>query len=182
MPSEPSAAEQGYVQIYTGNGKGKSTAAYGLALRAAGAGKHTLLIQLMKSTFSYSELESLKLLDKWITVERYGDDDFVLEKRKPTEAEKQPGKDALNRAVAALKSHTFDLVILDEACVAAHFGFFEEADMEPVFHARPGDVELVLTGRYCPESWLSRADLVTEMTEVKHYYTRGVLSRKGFDS
>ncbi len=173
---------QGFVQIYTGNGKGKSTAAYGLALRAAGAGKKTLLIQLMKATYPYSELNVFARLTEWITVKRYGSDEFVLEQRPATDREIEPGREALQRVVRAFEERSHDLVILDEVCVAVHFGLLEADDLLPIFAARPGGVELVLTGRYCPDEWLEYADLVTEMREVKHYYTRGVLSRPGFDS
>ena len=174
--------EKGFVQIYTGNGKGKTTAALGLALRAAGAGKRTLLIQFMKSSFPYNEYESLKSLSEWIEVERFGADQFVIEKRKATENESKEISAGLLRAREAYKELSYDLVILDEVCVAVHFGAVIAENVVKLIHDKPPAVELILTGRYCPEAWYELADLVTEMKEIKHYYTQGVLSRPGIDS
>jgi len=173
--------DKGFIHIYTGNGKGKTSAALGIALRAAGANLKCLLIQFMKDGFSYSELNSISLLSKWITVERYGDDAHVLEKRPPTDEEQKAARQGLDRAKDALVSGVFDVVILDEICVAVHFGLLMEEDVIDLFNKRPDNVELILTGRYCPEAWIERADLVTEMKEVKHYFKQGVLSRKGID-
>ena len=174
--------EKGYIQIYTGDGKGKSTAALGLALRAAGAGLRSLLIQFMKRGFPYSELNVIGRSSEWMKVEQYGSDAHVLEKRQPTEAEKAAVQRGLARVVEEYERREFDIVILDEICVAVHFGLIGEMDVLPLLEQKPENIELVLTGRYCPESWLERADLVTEMKEIKHYYNKGVLSRKGIDS
>lgn len=174
--------EKRFVQIYTGNGKGKTTAAFGLALRAIGAGLKTLIIQFMKEGFAYSELAALEQLKNWISLEQYGGDTHVIEKRRPTSAEKDSTSQGIVRALKAFNQGDFDMIILDEICVAVHFGLIEEKELNPVFEQRPDDIELVLTGRYCPEAWIECADLVTEMKEVKHYYQNGVLSRKGFDS
>lgn len=171
-----------FVQIYTGNGKGKSTAALGLALRAAGAGMSVLIIQLMKDGFAYSEYESLKLLSPAVTVERYGNDAFVLENRLPTDAERSEAKKAINRIAEAYTRGGYDVIILDEACVAAHHGLIDSADVLRLIKNRPKTVELILTGRYCPPEWLEEADLVTEMKEIKHYFRKGITSRHGIDS
>ncbi|MDP8239559.1 MAG: cob(I)yrinic acid a,c-diamide adenosyltransferase [Candidatus Hatepunaea meridiana] len=170
-----------YIQIYTGNGKGKTSAALGVALRAAGAGLQTLLIQFMKDGFPYSEMISLPLLSEFITVEKYGSDVHVLEKRQPTTEERLLVKQGLNRARLALTVGDYDVLILDEICVAVHFDFFTAEEVAKLFDLRPDNVELILTGRYCPKEWIERADLVTEMREVKHYFNKGVLSRKGID-
>jgi cob(I)alamin adenosyltransferase len=79
-------------------------------------------------------------------------------------------------------SGDYDIVILDEVCVCTYFGLLTPEDLLPLLDDKPDDIELILTGRYCPQEWLYRADLVTEMTEVKHYYRQGVLARKGFES
>ncbi len=177
------AMENGFIQIYTGDGKGKTTAALGLALRAAGAGLKTLIIQFMKEGFSYSELTILKPLAPMITVEQYGDDAHVLQKRRPTARERAAAGRGLERAAEALTGGGFDIVILDEVCVAVHFGLLTEGNVTVLFNlSRSSGVELLLTGRYCPEAWIERADLVTEMREVKHYFQKGVVSRKGIDS
>ncbi len=181
-PFQEATADKGYIHIYTGNGKGKTTAALGLALRAAGAGLRTLLIQFMKEGFPYSEMVSLPKLSKWITVERYGSDAHVLEKRQPSSDERATTQHGLERAVKAVKSEKFDVVILDEICVAVHFGLLAETEVTRLFDLRTENIELILTGRYCPETWIERADLVTEMCEVKHYFQQGVTSRKGIDA
>jgi len=173
--------EKGCIQIYTGSGKGKTTAALGIALRAAGAGLRTLLIQFMKDGYPYSELASLTVLSDMITVERYGSDAHVLEKRPPTKEECAAVRNGLDRAIEAVTGNSFDIVILDEICVAVHFDLLTETEVMQLFDARSDNIELILTGRYCPDSWIERADLVTEMREVKHYYRHGVQSRKGID-
>ena len=136
----------------------------------------------MKAGFPYGERSSLVNLKDRITIEQYGGDDHVIEKREPTLKEKDTAKAGIVRTLEALNSGNYDLIILDEICVAVHFGLIEESDISNLFDQKPDSIELVLTGRYCPEAWIGRADLVTEMKEVKHYYQQGVLSRKGFDS
>jgi cob(I)alamin adenosyltransferase len=175
-------ATRGMIQIYTGNGKGKTTAALGVALRAAGAGKKTLLIQFMKASFPYREYESLKHLNDFITVERFGTDKFVIEKRQPTSEECEEISAGLKRAARAFTESSHDIVILDELCVAVYFKAIQSDTVISLLKDKPEPLELILTGRYCPPDWIDLADLVTEMTEIKHYYTQGVLSRPGIDS
>ncbi|MBU0983096.1 MAG: cob(I)yrinic acid a,c-diamide adenosyltransferase [candidate division Zixibacteria bacterium] len=170
-----------YLQIYTGNGKGKTTAAIGQAVRAAGSRLKSLIIMFMKD-FPYGEIRALGSLADWITIERYGNDSFVFDKRPPNDLEKNTAPNALRRAEEAIDSGKYDLVILDEVCVTTYFGLLSPEDLLPLLDNRPESVELILTGRYCPPEWIERADLVTEMTEVRHYYTSGVLARKGFES
>ncbi|MBU1921429.1 cob(I)yrinic acid a,c-diamide adenosyltransferase [bacterium] len=174
--------DKAFVHIYTGNGKGKTTAALGLALRAAGAGMRTLLIQFMKGSFPYREYKSLELLSEWIDVERFGTDKFVIEKRKATEDECREISAGLSRVRRAFDEHSHDIVVLDEVCVAVYFGVVQAEEVIKLIKNRPADIELILTGRYCPEEWYDLADLVTEMKEVKHYYAQGILSRPGIDS
>ncbi len=173
--------KRGYVQVYTGNGKGKTTAALGQAVRSAGAGLRTFVVQLMKE-YPYSELEGLAPLADRITVEQYGGDAFVYEGAPPPAEEKEKAARALERAVQVMEGGSYDVVVLDEVCVAIYFGLVETDDVLAVLDARPEGVELVLTGRYCPDEILARADLVTEMREVKHYYQAGVKARKGIES
>lgn len=170
-----------YLQIYTGNGKGKTTAAIGQAVRAAGAGLRTLIVMFMKE-FPYHELKALRHLSEWITVEQYGNDEFVFRKQPPSERDIATARQALERARTAMERREYDIIILDEICVAVYFGLLQSADVLPLLENRPSEVELILTGRYCPEEWLAHADLVTEMKEVKHYYRQGVTARKGFES
>jgi cob(I)alamin adenosyltransferase len=173
--------ERGYVQVYTGNGKGKTTAALGLAVRAAGAGLRVYILQLMKE-YPYSELVALSRHADRITIEQACGDAFVDRREPAPPEEKATAAAALDRAHTAMVSGTYDVVVLDEVCVSIHFGVITIDQLLELIDARPETVELVLTGRYCPEAVLERADLITEMRELRHYYTRGVLARKGIES
>jgi cob(I)alamin adenosyltransferase len=173
--------EQGFVQIYTGNGKGKSTAAIGQAVRAAGFGARTYIAQFMKE-FPYNELISLKYLSKWITIEQFGGDEFVYKKELPGEEELAKARKGLQTAKEKMLSNEYDLIILDEAIVAIYFKLIETKDLIEFIKIKPTNLELILTGRYCPEELIKLADLVTEMKEVKHYYQKGITSRKGIES
>jgi len=173
--------QQGFVQIYTGNGKGKSTAAIGQAVRAAGFGLKTYIAQFMKE-YPYNELISLKHLSEWITIEQFGGDAFVYKKELPGEEELAKARRGLSISKKNMLSGEYDLIILDEAIVSIYFKLIELNDVIEFVESKPGNVELILTGRYCPEELIELADLVTEMKEVKHYYKKGVLSRKGIES
>jgi len=173
--------KQGYIQVYTGNGKGKSTAAIGLAVRAAGAGLTSYIIQFMKE-YPYSELNTLKKLDQWITIEQVGNDSFVYKKELPSDREIQKALNALKKVEDLMVNKSFDLIILDEVLVTVYFKLLTTEEIVSVIHKKPAELELILTGRYCPEEIIELADLVTEMKEVKHYYTKGILSRKGIES
>ncbi len=172
---------KGFVQIYTGNGKGKSTAAIGQAVRAAGFGLKTYIAQFMKE-FPYNELISLKHLSEWITIEQFGGDEFVYKKELPGEEELAKARKGLQSAKEKMLSGEYDLIILDEAIVAIYFKLIETEDLIEFIKTKPNNVELILTGRYCPEELIELADLVTEMKEVKHYYQKGITSRKGIES
>jgi cob(I)alamin adenosyltransferase len=172
---------KGFIQVYTGNGKGKTTAAIGQAVRAAGAGMKTYIIQFMKE-YPYSELNSLKYLSRWITIEQRGVDDFVYKKEPPSEDEKLKGRDALKKAEKLMLDRSFDIIILDEILVSVYFNLLKTSDIISFIAKKPEQVEIILTGRYCPEEIIGAADLVTEMKEIKHYFTKGVMSRKGIES
>ncbi|MGD2185313.1 MAG: cob(I)yrinic acid a,c-diamide adenosyltransferase [Desulfobacterales bacterium] len=172
---------KGYVQIYTGNGKGKTTAALGQALRAAGGGLKTFMVMFMKD-FSYGEIQSIKHLSEWIRLEQYGNDAFVFRKQPPGNEDKKAAQLALKRARKAMLSAKYDMVILDEACVAVHFGLLKTENVLSLLEEKPGSIELILTGRYCSSELVEKADLVTEMQEIKHYYQKGVAGRKGIES
>jgi cob(I)alamin adenosyltransferase len=173
--------EKGFVQIYTGNGKGKSTAAIGQAVRAAGFGLKTYIAQFMKE-YPYNELISLKNLSEWITIEQFGGDEFVYKKELPGKEELAKARKGLQSAKEKMLSGDFDLIILDEAIVAIYFKLIETKNLIDIIKAKPEDVELILTGRYCPDELIQLADLVTEMKEVKHYYEKGIISRRGIES
>jgi cob(I)alamin adenosyltransferase len=173
--------KQGFVQIYTGNGKGKSTAAIGQAVRAAGFGLRTYIAQFMKE-YPYNELNSLKKLSEWITIEQYGGDEFVYKKELPGKEELEKASRGLQTAREKMLSGDYDLIILDEAIVAIYFKLIETKELIEFIKAKPDNVELILTGRYCPQELIELADLVTEMMEVKHYYQKGITSRRGIES
>lgn len=173
--------DQGFVQIYTGNGKGKSTAAIGQAVRAAGFGFKTYIAQFMKE-YPYNELISLKHLSKWVTIEQFGGDEFVYKKELPGEEELTKAEKGLLTAKEKMFSSEYDLIILDEAIVAIYFKLIETKALVEFVKIKPVGVELILTGRYCPEELIEVADLVTEMKEVKHYYQKGITSRRGIES
>jgi cob(I)alamin adenosyltransferase len=173
--------EKGYIQVYTGNGKGKSTAAIGQAVRAAGYGLRTFIAQFMKE-YPYNELKSLELLNEWITVEQFAGDDFVYRKELPDKQEMDKARRGLETAKAKMLSGKYDLIILDEVLVSIHFGLFNDEEVLTFIKMKPKNVELILTGRYCPDKILEIADLVTEMKVIKHYYQEGVLARKGIES
>jgi cob(I)alamin adenosyltransferase len=130
----------------------------------------------------YGEIKTLKNLSEWITVEQYGDDEFVFRKEPPSDEDKETARIALNRAREVMLGGDYDIIILDEICVTVYFGLLDADDVIPLLDEKPGNVELILTGRYCPGEWIERADLVTRMDEIKHYYQKGILARNGFES
>ena len=169
---------QGYIQVYTGNGKGKTTAALGLALRAAGAGLNVFMAQFMKRG-DYSELKALARFKDRITVEQFGLGRFIRGDPDPEDiAAARRGLDRV-RQIFAADGH--QLVILDEANVAASCGLFSSADLLDLINAKPEGLEVVLTGRNAASEIMARADLVTEMKAVKHYYQEGVVARLGIE-
>ncbi|ODN30523.1 cob(I)yrinic acid a,c-diamide adenosyltransferase [Fervidobacterium thailandense] len=167
----------GYVHVYTGNGKGKTTAALGLALRAICAGKKVYIGQFIKG-MHYSELEAVKYLPN-LLIEQYGRGCFI--RGKPTEEDVKLAHTGLKRVREILESNAFDIVILDEINVALFYRLLDVSEVLELIANRPHDVELILTGRYAPKEIIEVADLVTEMVEVKHYYQQGVVARKGIE-
>ena len=171
--------KEGKVHIYTGNGKGKTTAALGLALRAAAYGMKTYIGQFMKGQ-SYGEFIMAKELP-WLTIEQFGKNTFVHVKNPPKEEDVRLAKRGLKICKDVIDSKKYDIVVLDEIFVAHYYNLVSANDILDIIKARPVDMELVLTGRYAHESLIEEADLVTEMKEVKHYYKDGISSRKGIE-
>lgn len=169
---------KGYIQVYTGNGKGKTTAAFGLALRAAGAGKKVYFAQFVKGK-TYSEIEAVKKYVPAIAVKQYGLGCFIYQE--PTLADIDAARRGLDEVERIIISGQYDLVVLDEACIALHFKLFSVDDLLHVLKKKPESTEIVVTGRYAPKILIDMADLVTEMREVKHYYTLGVEAREGIE-
>ncbi len=168
---------KGYIHIYTGDGKGKTTAAFGVALRTALMGKKVFIGQFIKG-MKYTETKISEYLPQ-IEIVQLGETCFI---------EKRPKQEDIDMAVAGLKlmrekliSGEYDLVIFDEISIALYYKLFSEADLIAILNEKPYETEIILTGRYCSEHLIDLADLVTEMKEIKHYYQQGVLSRQGID-
>jgi cob(I)alamin adenosyltransferase len=170
---------QGYLQVYTGEGKGKTTAALGLTVRAVGAGLKVYIGQFLKK-FDYSEIKGLRRFGDQVVVEQYGSDSHVIGKPRPEDA--AAARQGLVQLKQALDSGAYDVVIADEINVAHHFGLLSAQDLMALITRRPAHVELVLTGRWAIAAVMDAADLVTEMKAVKHYYEQGVTARKGIES
>ncbi|MCS7053185.1 MAG: cob(I)yrinic acid a,c-diamide adenosyltransferase [Ignavibacterium sp.] len=173
--------KKGYIQIYTGNGKGKTTAAIGQVVRAAGFGLKSYLACFMKE-FPYSEFESLKKFEGLIKVESFGKDDFVYRREYPKDEELQAIRLGLDKSKDAMIKEKYDLIVLDEICVCHYFKIFSVDEIIDFIKLKPENTELILTGRYCPQELFEYADLITEMKEIKHYYSQGVNARRGIES
>jgi cob(I)alamin adenosyltransferase len=171
--------ERGMVEVYTGNGRGKTTAAIGLAFRAAGRGLRVHIIQFMKGDETYGEFKSCRE-HPLIAIEQYGRKEFV-NPNEPTTVDLELGERAMERSREVLAEGEADVVILDELSVAIAFKVVKLRDALALVELRKPHVELVITGRGAPRELIDRADLVTEMREVKHPFKKGVLARQGID-
>ena len=169
---------KGYVQVYTGNGKGKTTAAFGQALRAAGAGHHVFIGQFVKG-MEYSEHKAIERFSDLITLRRYGRDCFI--NRAPTDKDVYAAKQGYDDVAEIMRSGDYQMVILDEANIAVYYNLFSAHDLVALIDMKPEDLELVITGRYADPMVLEKADLITEMLEVRHYYHKGIPARKGVE-
>jgi len=178
MENRDEAWPTGCVHVYTGNGKGKTTAALGLALRAAGAGLAVFVGQFLKG-MTCSENKALERFSDLVTLRQYGRGRFIG--RRPDPDDILAARKGLDETKAALASGKYKVVILDEANVATHFEMFPVEDLLDLIEARPEHVELVITGRNADPRVIAAADLVTEMREVKHYYNTGVRARTGIE-
>lgn len=170
--------EKGYIHVYTGNGKGKTTAAFGLAARALLSGKKVFVAQFVKD-MKYNET---KLEDHFsnITIRQYGKGCFINGQMPETE-DVLAARNGLDECRRILSEGEYDLVVLDEITIALYFKLLEVSDVLRALEEKSYGTEVVLTGRYAPKEIIDCADLVTDMAEVKHYYTQGVLSRDGID-
>ncbi|MBN1541252.1 cob(I)yrinic acid a,c-diamide adenosyltransferase [candidate division KSB1 bacterium] len=169
---------QGLVQIYTGDGKGKTTAALGLSLRAAGHGLRTYIGQFMKGRM-YGELDALRNFPL-ITVNQFGGKKCIR-REEVSEADRRRASKGLMRCRQALHSGSFDLVVLDEILVAIWFDLLPLSNVVELVKYKPPQVELILTGRRAAQELIDLADLVTEMREIKHYYQKGIKARNGIE-
>ena len=168
---------KGLVQVYTGNGKGKTTAALGLAVRAAGAGINVYILQFIKSA-AYSELGSIRKINN-ITIEQCGRGCFI--KGKPKRADIARAERGIAKAARRIISGRYGMVILDEVNCALKAGLIKPEAVIEIIWNKPKNVELVLTGRYCPSAVMKHADLITEMKKIRHPYDKGIPARHGIE-
>ena len=172
------ANDLGKIHVYTGNGKGKTTAALGLALRAIGAGYRVYIVQFLKGQ-DYSELQSLKPL-KQVTLKRFGQKSFIIKKAQP--ADVAQAKRGLAWAKKVLKSKQYQVVILDEIFLAVFFKMLKVSEIVALVKNKPRNVELILTGRKANPAVMKLADYVTEMKEIKHPFQHGLSARRGIEN
>jgi cob(I)alamin adenosyltransferase len=169
---------KGYVQVYTGDGKGKTTASIGLAIRAAGAGLNVFIAQFLKQG-DYSEIRALSRFSDRITIEQFGLGGFIVGEPSPEDI--QAAVNGLNRAKEVMAGGKVDIIILEEANRAASRGLLPVQALLDMIHQKPDSVELVITGREADPAVIEAADLVTEMNCIKHYYQKGVPARTGIE-
>ena len=170
--------EEGYIHVYTGNGKGKTTSAIGLGIRASGAGYKVYMLQFMKGR-KYSELVTIDKI-KNFSYSQHGRDEFV-NKKNPEQIDIDLAKEGFDHAKKLVKSEKYDMIILDEINVAVDFNLIKLNDVLDLVETKPKGLELVLTGRYANKEFVKIADYVTEMLEIKHPYQQGVQARRGCD-
>ncbi len=171
---------KGLVQVYTGNGKGKTTAALGLALRAAGHGMKTFIGQFLKGQPT-GEIQASEKIAPFIRIEQFGRKGFIRVTDSLDDADVDRARRGLKRSLEAMLSGEFRIIVLDEVNTAVYFRILSEQDVLDFLARKPADVEVVLTGRYATPAVIERADLVTEMRELKHYGGRGVKAREGIE-
>ena len=177
--ASPQPAPEGRVEVFTGEGKGKTTAALGIALRASGHSLKVFIVYFMKGGFPYGEQKVLSRLPG-VSFAKFGLESFV-DPDNVTEAEKEQARRALQKAREVIFSNEYDIVILDEINLAAAWKLVDIDEVIKVVKEKPEKVELILTGRHADARLVALADLVTEMTKIKHPYDKGIPARKGID-
>ncbi|MHA1206012.1 MAG: cob(I)yrinic acid a,c-diamide adenosyltransferase [Candidatus Hodarchaeales archaeon] len=169
----------GCIHVISGDGKGKTTSSLGLALRAAGHGFRTLMIQFMKKGWDYGELKAVKLLPN-IQIVQYGTPDFV-DKTQPLPIDYQEAKAALERFSEELRSKQWDIIILDEVNVAIDYKLISEDAILKELEKKPKNIEIVLTGRNASQALIDLADYYTKVQSIKHPYQQKIIARKGVE-
>ena len=177
---ELQTGSRGYIHVYTGNGKGKTTAALGLAFRAMGRGMRSYIAQFMKGV-EYGELAAAAQVAPWITIEQFGADSRDCVHPQYSDADVELARNGLKRVEQEMLSGAYRIVILDEINVAGYYNVVTIPEVLQCIRKKPHEVELILTGRYASEEVLKAADLVSEMVEIKHYFQQGILARDGIE-
>ena len=178
--AQEGAPRRGLVMVYTGNGKGKTTAALGLALRAIGHDERVYMLQFMKGDDKYGEIQAAGRYLPPLTIVQSGLPTFVT-KGAPSEEDLALARRGVLLAREAITSGRYDLVILDEINVALEWGLITLDDVLEIIRAKPPELDLVLTGRYAHQAVMDAADLVSEINEVKHHYRKGVSAQAGVE-
>jgi len=182
MTDEKDTAEKGLLVVYTGNGKGKTTAALGMCVRAVGYDWNICVIQFVKGSWQYGELWGVKRLEPNLELHVVGEGFVgIVDDNKDFSEHQRAAREGVAKALEKLKSGAYDLVILDELNVALKLDLVTKRDVESIVDAKGDMQHLVITGRDAPDWLCERADLVTEMVEVKHPYQKGILAQKGID-
>lgn len=170
--------QKSLVMVLTGNGKGKTTAALGMALRAVGHGGQVVVVQFMKGR-TYGELKAVKEMPHFQIIK--GGRDVFVDKDNPAEIDLKMAQESFAKARDYVNSGRYKMVVLDEINVAVHYGLIQASDVLQLIEQRPEHVDLVLTGRYMPEEFFEIADLISEVKEVKHHYQKGIPARSGIE-
>jgi cob(I)alamin adenosyltransferase len=170
-------SNKGFIHLYTGNGKGKTTAAIGLSIRAVGAGKKVYIAQFVKG-MPYAELNAIGRIPE-IEIHQFGLDCFIV--NEPKKEDIEIARKGLEHIAQAFVKNNHQVYVLDEVCIALYYKLFTISELNDVLKLRNPETELILTGRYAPQELIDLADLVTEMKEIKHYYQKGIDARKGIE-
>jgi len=172
----------GLLIVYTGNGKGKTTAALGMCIRAVGYNWKICIIQFIKGSWKYGELKGIKKLESNVELYTVGEGFVgILDDNKEFEEHRKAASDGVKFSIDKMKSGNYNLVILDELNVAMDLGLVTEDELQEILANKPDRLHLVITGRNAPDSLLEKADLITEMKEIKHPFQQGILAQKGID-
>jgi cob(I)alamin adenosyltransferase len=170
----------GRIQVFTGEGKGKTTAALGLAVRAIGRGLKVYMVQFLKAPHTSGEHVAVQSLAPMLIIKAMGRKGFIG-KNEPDSEDVNMAEHALNDARIAMLGGSYDVIILDEVNIALHLGLISLPRLLEFLDSKPDNVELVLTGRYARPEVISRADAVQEMKKIKHHFDKGGKARKGFE-
>lgn len=180
--AEEKPETKGLVIVYTGNGKGKTTAALGMCVRAAGYKKKVKIIQFIKGTWKYGEIDGIKLLAPYVEMEQRGKGFVgIVDDKEDISTHIRAAEEALKYSREAMLSDKYDHVILDEINVALQLKLIKVEDVVKLIKDKPEKLHLILTGRDAPEEIIDLADLVTEMVEIKHPFQKGILAQQGVD-
>jgi cob(I)alamin adenosyltransferase len=180
--SEEAKKGKGLLIVYTGDGKGKTTAALGMTVRAVGYDWKVCIIQFIKGSWKYGELDGIKKLAPNVELDIMGQGFVgIIDDTKPMEDHRAAARQALEKAMEKIVSRVYNLIILDELNVAVNLGLVSREELEELILKKPDELHLVITGRGAIKWLIDRADLVTEMKEIKHPYQKGILAQKGID-